>query len=77
MEQNQIKTLTVDGVEYEIEKLSDESKLLLNHIADLDNKAAGFEFQLQQVRVGRDAFFGLLKQSLQAKPEQAEEVEVA
>lgn len=64
MEQNQVKTVTIDGVEYEIEKLSAESKLALSHVADLDQKLAGIDYQRQQLQVGRDAFFSILKSEL-------------
>lgn len=72
MEQNQVKTVTIDGVEYEIEKLSAESKLALSHVADLDQKLAGIDYQRQQLQVGRDAFFTILKAEL-AKQDQAED----
>lgn len=74
MEQNHPKIVTVDGVEYEIEKLSNEAKLALSHVADLDQKLAGIDYQRQQLQVGRDAFFSILKAEL-AKPEAVEEVQ--
>lgn len=65
---NEKKTpLTIDGVEYQFEDLTDEQKMLVNHVADLDRKLASSKFNLDQLQVGRDAFFAMLKKSLEAK----------
>ena len=65
---NEKKTpLTIDGTEYQFEDLTDEQKMLVNHVADLDRKLASSKFNLDQLQVGRDAFFAMLKKSLEAK----------
>lgn len=69
MEQNQPKIIAIDNIEYEIEKMSDEAKRLLNHTADLENKVAGLHFQLQQAEVCRETFLGLLKNALSKQNE--------
>ena len=56
--------VTVDGTDYEIEKLSNETKLLIDHVADLDRKLASIDFQRQQLQVGRNSFFEMLKAAL-------------
>jgi len=61
--------VTIDGVDYPLDKFTDEQKLLLNHTADLDRKLNSAKFSVDQLQVGRDAFFKMLKESLE-KPEE-------
>ena len=62
---NNIKSpITIDGVEYEIDSFDDNQKSLINHIMDLDRKVNSARFNLDQLQVGREAFFQMLKQSL-------------
>ena len=61
MANKQPQIVTIDGTEYEIDNLSNEAKLLIDHVADLDRKLASMDFQRQQLQVGRDAFFSMLK----------------
>ena len=62
---NNTKTpLTIDGVEYQFEDMSKEQQTLVNHVADLDRKLDSARFNVDQLQVGRDAFFSMLKQSL-------------
>jgi hypothetical protein len=67
---NNTKTpLTIDGVEYQFEDMTPEQQVLINHVADLDRKLAPAKFNADQLQVGRDAFFTMLKAALEAKPE--------
>ena len=67
---NNTKTpLTIDGVEYQFEDMTQEQQVLVNHVADLDRKLASARFNADQLQVGRDAFFGLLKTALEKKDE--------
>jgi hypothetical protein len=62
---NNTKTpLTIDGTEYQFEDMSLEQQTLINHVADLDRKLSSAKFNVDQLQVGRDAFFTMLKQSL-------------
>jgi len=72
---NKPPIVTIDGVEYDAEKFSEQQVALVNHVADLDRKIGSTKFQLDQLQVGRDAFFSMLKQSLAEQPEHAQEVE--
>lgn len=45
--------------------MTDEQKAMVNHIADLDKKVAGSEFNLVQLRFGRQAFIDGLRASLE------------
>jgi hypothetical protein len=64
--------LIIDGTEYDIESLSDQQKMLLDHVADLERKVASAKFNLDQLQVGRDAFLNMLKQSLAEQPTETE-----
>ena len=56
--------LKIDDKEYDIETMTDEQKAMVNHIADLDKKVAGSEFNLVQLRFGRQAFIDAIRASL-------------
>ena len=56
---------TIDGVEHDMANWDDRQKTILNHVADLDRKLASTRMQLDQLQVGRDAFFQMLKDSLE------------
>ena len=58
-------TITIDDKEYTEDQLTDEQKVLVNHVASLDQKIGSARFNLDQLSVGRDAFMGMLKQSLE------------
>lgn len=57
--------ITIDNVEYQFEDLTQEQQVLVNHVADLDRKLNSARFNVDQMQVGRDAFFNMLKQSLE------------
>jgi len=61
--------ISIDGVEYQFEDMTQEQQALVNHVADLDRKLASARFNVDQLQVGRDAFFGLLKNALEKKEE--------
>jgi hypothetical protein len=56
--------ITINGTDYTEDQLTDQQKVMINHIADLERKIASTEFNLDQLRVGREAFINLLTQSL-------------
>jgi hypothetical protein len=58
-----------------VEALTDQQKTLLNHVVDLERKVNSAKFNLDQLQVGRDTFFGMLKQSLAEQPADAKVVE--
>jgi hypothetical protein len=65
MSKNTKTSLKIDDVEYFFEDMSPEQQVLINHIADLDRKLSSAKFNADQLQVGRDAFFTMLKQSLE------------
>ena len=62
--QKEQPVLKIDDKEYDIESMNDEQKSMINHIADLDRKLQGSEFNLIQLRFGRQAFVDALKASI-------------
>jgi hypothetical protein len=67
MANNTKSPLTIDGVEYQLEDMTQEQQVLVNHVADLDRKLSSARFNVDQLQVGRDAFFGMLKTALEDK----------
>ena len=63
---NEKKTpVFIDEVEYVAEDMTPEQQMLLNHVADLDRKLNSARFNVDQLQVGRDAFFKMLKEKLE------------
>jgi len=60
--------ISIDGVEYQFEDMTEQQQILVNHVADLDRKLASARFNVDQLAVGRDAFLGMLKQALEKEP---------
>ena len=56
--------LKIDDKEYDIESMNNEQKTMINHIADLEKKLQSSEFNLVQLRFGRQAFVDALKASI-------------
>ena len=56
--------LNLDGKEYEIEKMDDDQKVMVSHIADLNRKIETASFNLQQLQFGRQAFIDALSKGL-------------
>ena len=56
--------LKIDEKEYDIESMNDEQKSMISHIADLDRKLQSSEFNLIQLRFGRQAFVDALKAAI-------------
>jgi hypothetical protein len=57
--------VVLDDKEYEIESMTDNQKLMVSHIADLNRKVETATFNLQQLQFGRQAFIDALKNGLQ------------
>ena len=69
------QTVVINGEEHNVADLSQEQVVLLNHVADLENKIRTISFNLEQAHGGRNHFMGLLTASFEAKaePEKKEE----
>ena len=66
--------LNLDEKEYIIEDMTDEQKMMVNHINDLQNKQNTNQFMADQLSVGKEAFINMLRKALE-EPEEVEEVE--
>jgi hypothetical protein len=56
--------IEINGTEYTEDQLTDQQKVVINHIGDLDRKIRSTQFNLDQLTVGRDAFVNILTASL-------------
>ena len=66
MGKNEKTPITIEGVDYAYEDLTQEQQVLFNHCIDLDRKISSAQFNLDQLNVGKNAFFTMLKNSLVA-----------
>ena len=66
---SELKTISIDGVEHDFASFTDEQKGMVAHVNDLNEKLAHLQFQATQLQVAKDAFIGILKQSLQKPAE--------
>ena len=57
--------LNLDDKEYVIEDMTDEQKMMVNHINDLQNKQNTNQFIADQLSVGKEAFINMLRSSLE------------
>lgn len=71
MGEKKTNPITIDGKEYVYEELTQEQRVLFDHCIDLDRKIANTAFALDQLNVGKQAFFERLKVALEEKPEDA------
>ena len=65
--------VTINGIEYKFEDMTQEQQMLTNHCFDLDRKIASAQFNLDQLSVGKDAFIRLLEESLKKSEEEPKE----
>ena len=58
--------------EYSMDELTDEQKVMVNHIADLENKMGSMAFNIDQLTVGKEAFILRLQESLESEDKEEE-----
>lgn len=74
MAEKQTKTITINDVDYTEDQLTDQQKVMINHVADLDRKMGSAQFNLDQLAVGKQAFMDMLTKSLEeSKTQEAAE----
>jgi hypothetical protein len=59
------KTIAINGTEYTEDQLTDQQKVIINHVGDLDRKINSTQFNLDQLMVGKQAFVDMLTKSLE------------
>ena len=67
------KVITINDVDYTEDQLTDQQKVMINHISDLDRKIGSTQFNLDQLQVGKEAFVNMLTRSLEEPAEAAAE----
>ena len=65
--------ITLFDKEYKESELSDEQKAMINHVADLERKIQSSEFNLQQLRFGKQAFVDALQASVDKESEESDQ----
>ena len=65
--------ISVDGVEYKYEDLSDEQKVMFAHMQDLSRKIQTTRFNLDQLNVGMAKFKDLFVDSLKDNEDNKED----
>ena len=65
MAEKQTKTVSINGTEYTEDQLTDQQKVMINHVSDLDRKIGSTQFNLDQLQVGKQAFMDMLTKSLE------------
>ena len=71
-EQKKEAVLKIDEKEYLIDDLTQEQKVMVDHVADLERKINSSTFNLQQLNFGKQAFIDALKASLEKESEDKE-----
>tara|TARA_R110000824_G_scaffold274227_3_gene462932 strand:- start:135 stop:353 length:219 start_codon:yes stop_codon:yes gene_type:complete len=63
--------ITINDIDYTEDQLTDQQKVMINHINSLQQKINSAEFNLDQLKVGKEAFVNMLTASLE-EPAEAE-----
>jgi hypothetical protein len=64
------KVITINDVDYTEDQLTDQQKVMINHINSLQQKISSAQFNLDQLSVGREAFVKMLADSLEQPEEE-------
>lgn len=75
MTEKKTQVITINDVDYTEDQLTDNQKMMVNHVADLDRKINSTQFNLDQLSVGKKAFVDMLTADLAKEPEDAEIIE--
>jgi len=74
MAEKKTNTITINDKDYTEDGLTDQQKVMVNHLKDLERKIGSAQFNLDQLHVGKQAFVKMLATSLEAEVEEAEVV---
>jgi hypothetical protein len=69
MAEKKTNTISINGTDYTENQLTDQQKVFVNHVADLDRKIRSAQFNMDQLNVGKQAFMQMLTASLEASDE--------
>ena len=65
--------ITIDDQDYTEDQLTDQQKVMINHINSLQQKINSAQFNLDQLVVGKQAFVNMLTESLAELTQEAAE----
>ena len=71
VKQEEMKIVLEDGKEVSFSDLSDEQKILVNHLRDLDMKMGRLNFEAQQLQAAKNSFSKELNDSFEEVEEDA------
>ena len=71
MVEKQTKSITINDKEYTEDQLTDQQKVMVNHVLDLDRKIGSTQFNLEQLQVGKQAFVEMLTKTLETDADTA------
>jgi len=74
MAEKKTNTITINDKEHTEDQLTDQQKVMVNHLKDLERKIGSAQFNLDQLHVGKQAFVKMLATSLEAEVGEAEVV---
>ena len=69
MAEKKTNTISINGTDYTENQLTDQQKVFVNHVADLDRKIRSAQFNMDQLNVGKQAFMQMLTTSLEVSDE--------
>jgi len=70
MAEKKTNTITINDKSYTEDQLNDTQKAMVNHVADLDRKIGSANFNIDQLKVGRQGFMTMLTASLASESEE-------
>jgi len=70
MAEKKTNTISINSVDYTEDQLTDQQKVMVNHVADLDRKIGSANFNIDQLKMGRLAFINTLTASLASESEE-------
>ena len=70
MAKKKTNTITINGIDHNYDDLNDTQKVFLEHTADLERKIRSSQFNLDQLKIGREAFLNMLTNSLASATEE-------
>jgi len=70
-EQENKTTILIDDIEHVYEDMTDEQKVIIEHITDLGHKSRKAQLELDQLNVAKNGFVSMLKESLATQPEES------
>jgi|TARA_R100000005_G_C4858531_1_gene121157 hypothetical protein len=73
MVEKKTKTIIINDKEYTEDQLTDQQKVFINHINDLNRKIESTKFNLSQLNVGKKAFTVMLDESLKEELDSTKE----